>query len=156
MTLPQAASTLHKLIVDQETNNETEVKYCPIGNTTTELFIKLLQCSQFSRLWDIIMNLQNGTSMPPVVRMLHMTLLRKFNRNMTKGNIGANWCRGKDNNVWEERCIRSIGSVLTTLVNVAYSPSMKFSLLSLSNPMKDGWKMSEKKLGYTCRIMGNV
>jgi len=36
---------------------------------------------------------------------------------------------------------------LTTFVNVAYSPSMKFSLLSLSNLMKDGWKMSGNKAG---------
>lgn len=97
--MSQAVGTLHKLTVDQQTNKETEVEYCSIGNTTTDFFIKLLQCSQFNRFRDIIMSLQNGASMPPMVRMIHRTLLRKFNPNMTTGNIGANWCRGKDNNV---------------------------------------------------------
>ena len=70
--MSQAVGTLHKLTVDQHTNKETEVEYCSIGNTTTELFIKLLQCSQFNRFRDIIMSLQNGASMPPVVRMIQI------------------------------------------------------------------------------------
>jgi len=67
-------------INDKIVKKEVKVVYCPTGNMAADIFKKPLQGSLCKKFRDEIMNVQKDASCPHGVTMLHMSVLRKYNR----------------------------------------------------------------------------